>query len=558
MTKNGTTEDTKPVEERDASSTSNTTKEKTAEHHFDGRWLLLFLVIFISVWVTITLNNNSSNDGASQVAGTISTDNGDLKINWDRYPTYDIELSESLTIEQSGTYNITGTLEDGLITVNAGTDGVVRLVLEDVSITNTIGPAIACYSADDLVIELVGENTLTDGEAYATSFDEDVTGAIYSKADLTFQGDGSLKLTSNYLDAIVGKDDVKFNSGSYEIVAKDDGIRGKDSVYIVNGDFKISAGADAIKSTNETDGDKGFVMIEGGNFNLEAGAKGIKAINSVLVYGGNFVINSHDDAVHSNNYIGIINGAFNISSGDDGMHADRQVIIDDGEITIVKSYEGIEAQAIAINGGKLNVISSDDGINAGGGADASATNRQGAGVFNADENCTIVIAGGEVYINAAGDGVDSNGWVYFNGGKVTVDGPTNNGNGALDAGMGIVMNGGTVLAVGSSGMAVTLGSSSSVYNASIYLSATQSANTTIEIKDTDGNVIIEHTAKKSFSHIAVGSESFKLGETYTLYLNDEMYTSFTISGVTTTVGNTNVNQMMPGGTNGGNGSGQRR
>ena len=518
--------------------------------NFDPRWLLILVVVIAVMATAIYVNVRRTDNSANKVTTTIDADNGDLKINWDRYPTRSVELSETLNITQSGTYHLTGTIDDGLIVVRAGSDGVVRLILDNIYVANSEGPAIACYSADDLVIELVGENVLADGATYSSDYDADVTGAIYSKADLTFQGDGALNLTANYLDGIVGKDDVKFNSGVYTIAATDDGVRGKDSVYVVGGDFTIKAGADGIKSTNETDTGKGFALIEDGNFNLTTGAKGIKAVNSILVHGGSFAIDSTDDAVHSNNYIGIIGGAFNISSGDDGMHADRELIIDGGEIVIAKSYEGLEAQAVTVNGGSVSIVSSDDGINAGGGNDNSANNRPGAGMFDADENCVLTVNGGEVYVNASGDGLDSNGWLYFNGGTVTVDGPTNNGNGALDSGMGIVMNGGSVIAVGSSGMAETLGSSSSVYNVSIYLSAAQAAGTVIEIRDSSGNAVVSHTAAKTFNHIAVGTEAFELGQTYTIYLNGEKYESFTISNITTTVGSSTMNQMTPPGQGG--------
>ncbi|MBR3131950.1 carbohydrate-binding domain-containing protein [Candidatus Saccharibacteria bacterium] len=499
----------------------------------------------VSVLTTsIYLNNQHNDNTANKVTNTISADNGDLKINWNRYPTTDIELSESLIITESGTYHLTGSLSDGLVTIRAREDGVVRLILDNVTISNSSGPAIACYSGDDLVIELVGENTLEDGVTYSAEFDEDVTGAIYSKADLTFDGEGSLDLAANYADGLVGKDDLKINNGNYKITANDDGIRGKDSVYIVDGDFNINAKADAIKSTNETDTDKGFVMIENGNYNIVAGAKGIKAINSVLIQNGNFSLQTYDDAVHSNNYVGIINGKINITSGDDGIHADRELIIDGGTITVAKAYEGLEAQVVTINNGKISLTTSDDGINAGGGADASATNRIGASPFAADENCVLSINGGELYINASGDGVDSNGWLYINGGNTIVDGPTNNGNGALDSGMGIVMNGGEVIALGSSGMAETLGSSSSVFNVSMYFDSQQSAKTKIEIKNSKNETVVSHTSAKTFSHIAVGSEKFQFGESYTIYLDGEENRNFTISSITTTVGNNNVNQPM--------------
>ncbi len=513
------------------------------ETGIDAKWFLIGLVIFVAIITTIIMNNNHIDGSSTKIEGTISADNGDLKINWDRYKTLDVELAETLTITESGTYHLTGNLNDGLIIINAG-DGVVRLILDNVNIKNSSGPAIACYSADDLVIELVGENTLEDNASYSADYDEDVTGAIYSKADLTFQGDGSLDLTAKYQDGIVSKDDLKFNGGIYNITANDDGIRGKDSVYIVDGNFTINSVADAIKSTNETDTGKGFVLIEKGSFDIISSAKGLKAINSILIYGGDFKINTYDDAIHSNNYVGIVDGNFEITSGDDGIHADKELIIDGGNIAIKKSYEGIEAQAITINGGEINIIASDDGMNAGGGADASATNRQGAGAFDADTSCIITISGGNVYVNSSGDGIDSNGYLYFNGGTIIVDGPTNNGNGALDAGAGISMSGGTVIAVGASGMAETLGSNSAVYNASIYLASAQASGTKIEIKNSANETIISHTSAKTFNHISVGSENFKLGETYAIYLNGTKYQDFTISSITTVVGNSNTNQMM--------------
>ena len=226
----------------------------------------------------------------------------------------------------------------------------------------------------------------------------------------------------------------------------------------------------------------------------------------------------------------------NVSAGDDGIHADRELIIDGGDVHINRAYEGLEAQVVTINNGDISLTTNDDGINAGGGADQSSQNRPGANPLSADENCILNINGGNLYINSAGDGVDSNGWLYFNGGTTLVDGPTNNGNGALDSGMGIIMNGGEVLAVGSSGMAETLGNTSSINNISIYLDTAQSANATLTITDSEDNIIVEHTSAKQFSHIAYGSPALQFGQTYTLYLDNEKIAEFTISNITTIVG----------------------
>ena len=106
-------------------------------------------------------------------------------------------------------------------------------------------------------------------------------------------------------------------------------------------------------------------------------------------------------------------------------------------------------------------------------------------------------------------------------------------------------------AVGSSGMAETLGDSSSIYNISVYFENSQKADTEITIKNSAGKTIMKHTATKSFNHLAAGTAEFELGETYTIYLNGTEYQSFTISNITTTIGNSNINQqnMMsaPGG-----------
>ena len=513
---------------------------------FDWRWPVLGVIALLAVVIAIIVNMGVVDDSSNKFLGGVAVDNSDLKVNWERYQTLDIELSESFTITESGTYHLTGSLTDGQIIVNAGVSEV-RLILDNVSINNSTGPAIIGYNAENLVIELIGENTLADGETYDLNYDEDVDGVIYSKADLAFTGSGALNIVANHGDGIVGKDDVVIRDGVYNVITVDDGIRGKDSVYVTNGTLTIDAGGDAIKSTNNVDFGKGFVMIENGDFTIKTVGKGIKAENTILMYGGNLILNTNDDAVHSDNHIGIAGGTLTIDSGDDGVHANNELIIDDGTINITKSYEGMEAQVVTINNGMINITASDDGLNAGGGVDNSAVNRPGSSPFAGDEKCILTIGGGMVYINAFGDGIDSNGYLVFNGGYTVVDGPISNGNGALDSGLGITIQGGTVIAVGSVGMAESLGANSDVCNISVFFNQPQKAGTNVEIRNSNDEVILSHTANKTFSHLSAGSEALLLGETYTIYLDNEEYQKFTILEVTTVVGNDNVgpDDMMP-------------
>ena len=188
--------------------------------NFNPKWLAIGIAAgVVVIGGAVIINNNLGNgsiDTADEVSGTIETGNGDLKINWDKYSTTTVSLdgAESYTITSSGIYHFTGSLTNGAIVVNAGKDAVVKIILDNVTIQNSSGPAIACLEAEDLVIELVGENTLEDGSSYSANYDEDTRGAIYSASDLTLQGTGTLNLTANLEDGIVSKDDLKFNSGT--------------------------------------------------------------------------------------------------------------------------------------------------------------------------------------------------------------------------------------------------------------------------------------------------------------------------------------------------------
>jgi hypothetical protein len=261
--------------------------------------------------------------------------------------------------------------------------------------------------------------------------------------------------------------------------------------------------------------------------------KGIKAGTDILIKNITLNANTEDDSIHSNVNLNIENGNITISSGDDGIHADTSITISNTTINIKQSYEGIEANKITVNSGDISLVSSDDGFNVNGGSDQSAQGgRPGANSYSSDtSDLVLTINGGTIKVNASGDGLDSNGSIIMTGGEVYVDGPTDNGNGALDYNDSFNMSGGTLIAAGSSGMAQNISSNSSAYGVIIYLSSTQSAGTKVSI---DG--VIDYTPSKAFSSIVIVSPKFKNGNSYTFSLNGTKYTTFTISGNTTTIG----------------------
>ena len=279
--------------------------------------------------------------------------------------------------------------------------------------------------------------------------------------------------------------------------------------------------------------------------------KGIKSDGALYVNGGTFTINSADDAFHSNSDVTINDGTYTISSGDDGMHADSALLVNGGTITVTESYEGLEGLNITINDGKIDITASDDGMNAAGGNDASGFGGRGGDGFKgmqtpdsarksndtsdntqksdntsvasqdtdaaSDDEMWMVINGGYVHVLAGGDGLDSNGDLTINGGEVYVDGPSDNGNSAIDYGekSSFNINGGTVVAVGSSGMAEDVSSDSKQQVAFVKLDSQADAGDVI-LKDADGNEIISYTVQKKYDCVIISTADLKAGQTYTL------------------------------------------
>lgn len=245
--------------------------------------------------------------------------------------------------------------------------------------------------------------------------------------------------------------------------------------------------------------------------------KGIKSDGSMIIHGGEYNINSVDDGMHSNSSMEIDGGKIEIASGDDGIHSDEGLVINDGAVNIINSYEGLEGLTITINGGDIDVNASDDGLNAAGGADSSGFGGFGTDSFGASDDIWIEINGGCTYILAGGDGADTNGNLTINGGELYIDGPSDNGNAAIDYGENstATINGGTVVAVGSSGMLESFDSSS---EQGIIMTAVTSGASGDEIMlmDSAGNELVSFTAAKAYDSVVISTEKLSEGETYTL------------------------------------------
>lgn len=193
------------------------------------------------------------------------------------------------------------------------------------------------------------------------------------------------------------------------------------------------------------------------------------------------------------------------------------------------------------------MFADDDGFNVAGGNDQSSLNRMGANPFDVNEENLLLINGGTIYVNAYGDGLDSNGYTVINGGDITISGPENGGNGTLDAGGGTTITGGTLVGSGSSGMAEGFASDSTQVNVLQNLEATYEAGTEITISDATGNVMLSWIADKTFNSLVFSSSELTIGETYTISIAGDL-TELTLTDTVNSNGGFG-GMMQPGGDN---------
>lgn len=278
---------------------------------------------------------------------------------------HSLKDNEELRIEKEGTYILSGTGRNASVTVAADKKAKVQLVLDGAKITNAGKPCIYVKKAHKVFITVMEgrDNTLTVTGDFRQDGRIKTDAVIFSKADLVFNGTGSLTIHSSH-NGITSKDGLKITGGTIAVNAEANGIEAKSAIRIAGGDLTVNAGNDGIQAKDNHDDTEGVLYI--------------------------------------------MDGTLDVKCVDDVLHAVREITIDGGTLHLF-GREGIESTVVTINGGDFTILASDDGINAG---------RKSRAVPP-----VITINGGMIRITTDGeqpDGIDSNGDIVINGGTIDI------------------------------------------------------------------------------------------------------------------------------------------
>lgn len=387
---------------------------------------------------------------------SFSTAQDDDYFDWkaQRYTTIDLSQG-SASITKSGIYELTGTLTDGSVTVNVdknADEGTVFLVLNGASLHSENGTPLSIAEAKKVTIllETGTESTVTQG-AVTTTDTEFPSAAIFSKADMTITGSGSLTVTTQYNDGITSKDDLLVTGGTLNVTAPGDGLVGKDLLAVETADITIDAGKDGMRATNATEEGKGNLVIAGGTFAITAGNDGVQAEKTLQIDGGTFALQT------GGGYAGSIKTADAMGGFGSGMG--RRATLPDGTAptdapqggTPPALPDGMNAADAPQNAAQVappNPTSDTASVDAQAGATQAAedTNEPEAETAESDSKkglkagTDLVVNGGTFTLSAYEDAVHANGSVTITDGVFTIQA----GDDAVHADATVTVSGGTL------------------------------------------------------------------------------------------------------------------
>ncbi len=333
------------------------------------------------------------------------------------------------TITSSGTYTLSGVLNEGEILVEVGDSDEVILELNGVTISCSSDSPIKVINADKVEISAKSgtSNAIYDNRSEKLSTSSDTTsgeGAISADCDLKLKGSGTLIVSGNYNNGVHTTKDLTIQKETLYVTAVNNAIKGKDSITMNSGSVTaVSKKGNGLKTDNtdisSSGKQRGSITISGGTLITDTAYDGIDASYDLLINEDNdnslntkVTIKTGKNSTYSSNYssstsakglkaaneIKISAGTIAIKASDDAIHANYGDAFDNG---------GVGLGNITISGGTVGVASGDDGIH----ADNTITISGGyTTVTNASEGLEAnhyYISGGETYVYGTDDGINA-------------------------------------------------------------------------------------------------------------------------------------------------------
>lgn len=389
----------------------------------------------------------------------------------------------TITITDEGTYILSGTLADGQIIVEAEDSDKPQIVLAGVTIQSSQSAPLCILESDKVVVTLAEgtTNTLSNGGTFTAMDDENVDGVVYSKADLSFNGTGKLIISSLAGHGIVGKDDLVFTGGSYEITSSGHGLDANDSLRVKDAAFTITTGKDGAHIENNDDTSLGFIFVSNGTFSITSEGDGLSSSAYVQILDGAFSILAgggyeNGEQHSSENWGGFgggmggpgggrpggggrSNGTSGESTGttgdssttDDGstsmkgIKAESGLLISGGTFAIDSADDSIHSNSSAfINGGTFSIASGDDAFHAEETLEVTAGTVSVSNSYEGLEALNIMVSGGDISLQSTDDGFNAAGGTDSSGSTGGRDGMMGGGMGSGNSNGSISISGGNI------------------------------------------------------------------------------------------------------------------
>ena len=346
-------------------------------------------------------------------------------------------------IREEGTFILSGTLDNGMIVVNAGEKDKPHIILNGVTVSNESSAALYILEADKVIVTLADgtKNELNNGGKFTAIDDNNIDGAIFSKQDLSFNGSGSLTVTSPAGHGIVCKDDLVFAGGTYTVNASAHTIDANDSVRMTHSVLTLTAGKDGIHAENSDDPSLGFIYAESGTLNIEAEGDGISAGSYVQIEDGTFTIlagggSQNGTSQNSVNYGGFpgdkgfggrdfggrgIGGFMSQppttqtseseeSTSMKGIKATGTLLLNGGVFSINTADDAVHSNtSVTVNGGTWNIASGDDAFHADEKLQINAGTISISESYEGLEGLHVLVSGGNITLTAKDDGINAAG-----------------------------------------------------------------------------------------------------------------------------------------------------